>query len=212
MSTAIPIQEPVFAFTTGETFDEFRAAQPLELAGLLGRIFAGVRLDPDTQLYLTGFPTWLTSVVIVEDMAPDTAMIVPILVRMAEACPRLELRIVSAAMDLTALNELVEEDMDLDEDLDDLDLPLVLFFDEEWNQQARWGPRPAAAEKRLDDWLSANPDYEILLDSDDEEDPPELAHWVEQLTHQMRFWYNSDLTAACIGEIREILEKLEPTE
>ena len=212
MSIAIPIQEPVFAFTSGETFDQFCTAQPSELAGLLRRIFAGVRLDPDTQLYLTNFPTWLTAVAIVEDMAPDTAVIVPILVRMAEACPRLELRIISTAMDLTALNELVEEDMDLEEDLDDLDLPLVLFFDEEWNQQARWGPRPAAAEKRLADWLAAHPEYEELLDSDAEDDSPELLRLLAQLTHQMRFWYNDDLTAACIGEIREILEKMEPNE
>jgi len=212
MSIVIPIQEPVFAFTSGETFDEFCAAQPLELAGLLRRIFAGVRLDPDTQLYLTNFPTWLTAIVIVEDMASDTAMIVPILVRMAEACPRLELRIVSTDMDLTALNELVEEDLDLEDDLDDLDLPLVLFFDEEWNQQARWGPRPAAAEKRLADWLAANPDYEALLDSDEEEDSSELTRLWEQLIHQMRFWYNDDLTAACMDEIRGILETLEPNE
>ena len=212
MSIPIPIQEPVFAFTSGETFDDFCTTQPLELAGLLRRIFAGVRLDPDTQLYLTNFPTWLSCVAIVEDMAPDTAMIVPILVRMAEACPRLELRIVSTAMDLTALNEIVEEDMDLEEDLDDLDLPLVLFFDEEWNQQARWGPRPAAGEKRLADWLAAHPEYEEILDSDAEDDSPELTHLLEQLIHQMRFWYNDDLTAACIGEIREILEQMEPNE
>lgn len=212
MSIVIPIQEPVFAFTSGETFDEFCTAQPPELAGLLRRIYAGVRLDPDTQLYLTNFPTWLTSVVIVEDMTPDTAMIVPILVRMAEACPRLELRIVSTSMNLTALNDLVEEDMDLEEDFDDLDFPLLFFFDEEWNQQARWGPRPAAAEKRLDGWLAANPDYVALLNDEDGDDSPELAQWMEQLTHQMRFWYNDDLTAACIGEIREILEKLEPNE
>ena len=212
MSIVIPIQEPVFAFTSGETFEEFCAAQPLALAGLLRRIFAGVRIDPDTQLYLTNFPVWLTSVVIVEDMSPDTAMIVPILVRMAEACPRLELRIVSTSTNLTALNDLVEEDMDLEADFDDLDFPLLLFFDEEWNQQARWGPRPVAGEKRLADWLAAHPDYEALLDSEDGDDSPELTQMLEQLIHQMRFWYNDDLTAACIGEIREILEKLEPNE
>lgn len=212
MSIVIPMQEPVFAFTAGETFDEFCAAQPSNLASLLRRIFAGVRIDPDTQLYLTNYPIWLTAIVIVEDMAPDTAMIVPILVRMAEACPRLELRIMSTSTNLTALNDLVEEDMDLEEDFDDLEFPLLLFFDDEWNQQARWGPRPGAAEKRLADWLAAHPDYEALLDSDDGEDSPEFSPLLEQLIHQMRFWYNDDLTAACVDEIRGVLETLEPRE
>ncbi|MBI3958700.1 MAG: thioredoxin family protein [Chloroflexi bacterium] len=209
MSTVIPVQEPIFAFTAGETFHEFCNAQPLELAGLLRRIFASTRIDPDTQLYLTTYPTWLTCVVIVEDQTPDTAMIVPILVRMADACPRLELCILSTTMDLTAINELMDDDLDLEEDIDDLDLPLLIFFDEEWNQQAQWGPRPVAAEKRLDAWLAAHPVYEKLLEDDSNDDSPALERLVEQLTHQMRLWYNDDLTAACVGEIRAILEKLE---
>ncbi len=207
MFTLISVQEPVFAFTTGETFAEFCAAQPAELAGLLRRIFAGTRIDPDTQLYLTTYPIWLTCVVIVEDQAPDTALIVPILVRMAEACPRLGLRILSTTMDLTAINELADDDLDLEED--DLDLPLLLFFDEEWNQQAQWGPRPLAAEKRLDAWLAAHPVYEKLLEDDSNDDALALERLVGQLTHQMRLWYNDDLTNACIGEIRAVLEQLE---
>jgi len=209
MSTVIPVQEPVFAFTSGETFDEFCAAQPQELATLLRRVFAGARIDADTQLYLATYPTWLTCVVLVEDQTPETTIILPILVRLADACPRLELRILSPAMDLTAINELVEEDMDLEEDLDDMDLPLLLFFDEEWNQQARWGPRPAAAEERLESWMTAHPEYEALLEDEESDDSPELDRLLDVLTHQMRFWYNDDLSKATVAEIRAILEKLE---
>lgn len=209
MSTVIPVQEPVFAFTSGETFDEFCAAQPPQQATLLRRIFAGVRIDPDTQLYLATYPTWLMCVVLVEDETPDTTIVLPILVRLADACPRLELRILSTAMDLTAINELVDDDLDLVEDLDDLDLPLLLFFDEEWNQQAQWGPRPAAAEKRLDEWLTSHPDYGALLEDESNDNSPQLDRLVDELTHQMRFWYNDDLTVACVGELRAILEKLE---
>lgn len=209
MSTLISVQEPIFAFTAGETFDAFCNAQPLELAGLLRRIFAGTRIDPDTQLYLATYPNWLSWIVLVEDQTPDTALIVPILVRMADACPRLELRIISDSTDLAALNELADDDLDLEEELDNIDLPLLLFFDEEWNQQARWGPRPAAAEKRLDDWLAAHPEYEALLDDEKSDNSPALEQLIHQLTHQMRLWYNDDLIAACVGEIRAILEKLE---
>lgn len=212
MSSVIPIQEPIFAFTSGETFDEFCAAQPLALAGLLRRIFAGTRIGPEHQLYLATYPTWLTCVVIVEDQTPDTVMIVPILARITEACSRMDMRILITSMDLTAINELVDDDLDLEEYLDDIDLPLVLFFDEEWNQQARWGPRPAAAEKRLEAWLASHPVYAKLLEDEMNDDSPELEKLVDALIHQMRFWYNEDLTAACVGEIRAILEKLEGRE
>ncbi len=209
MSTVIPVQEPVFAFTSGETFDEFCTAQPPELAGLLRRVYAGARIDADTQLYLATYPTWLTCVVLVEDQSPDTTLILPILVRLAEACPRMELRILSTTMDLTAINELVDEDMDLEEDLEVLDMPLLLFFDEEWNHQERWGPRPAAAEERLDEWMNLHPAYTDLMDNEDGDDSPELVRLINELTHQMRFWYNDDLAGACVGEIRAILERLE---
>lgn len=209
MSSVIPIQEPIFAFTSGETFQEFCHAQPLELGGLLRRVFAGTRIDPETQLYLATYPNWLTCVVIVEDQTPDTVMIVPILARIADACSRMDMRILTTTMDLTAINDLADDDLDLEEYLDDIDLPLVIFFDEEWNQQARWGPRPAAAEKRLEEWLAAHPVYARLLEDEESEDSPELEQLVDELTHRMRLWYKDDLTGACVGEIRAILERLE---
>jgi len=205
MPTVIPVQEPVFASTSGQTFDAYCQAQPTETQRLLRRILAERRIDPDTQRYLATYPVWLTAILLVEDQTPDTVVMTPTLARIADACPRLELRVVSDRTDLSALNELVDDALDLEEDLDDLDLPLLFFFDEEWNQQARWGPRPAAAEARLDEWLAAHPVYERML----EEDCSEMEELVDQLTHQMRLWCNDDLTAACIGEIRDILATLE---
>ena len=208
MSTVISVQEPIFAFTSGETFTQYCNAQPVALAGLLRRIFASARIEPETQLYLATYPNWLTSVVIVEDQTPDTTMILPILVRIAETCSRMELRILSTDMNLTALNELVDDDLDLEEELDNIDLPLLLFFDEEWNQQARWGPRPAAVEQRLEQWMAAHPAYDALL-NDESDNSPELERLTGQLTHEMRLWYNDGLSAGCVAEIRAVLEKLE---
>ncbi|MBX3053876.1 MAG: thioredoxin family protein [Caldilineaceae bacterium] len=209
MSTVISVQQPVFAFTSGETFEEYCQAQPTELADLLRRVFAGVRIEPDTQLYLATYPNWLTCVVIVEDQTPDTTMILPILVRIVETCPRMDLRILSTDMDLTAINEVVDEEIDLEDELNEVDLPLLLFFDEEWNQQAQWGPRPAAVEKRLDEWMAAHPAYEAFVNDDESEDSPLFDQLANELTHQMRFWYNDGLTAACVAEIRTLLENLE---
>ncbi|HRJ41071.1 MAG: thioredoxin family protein [Caldilineaceae bacterium] len=209
MSTQISVQEPIFAFTSGETFEEYCDAQSPQQANLLRRILAGMRIDPDTQCYLATYSTWLTCCLLVGDETPDTALIVPIVVRLAECCPRLDLRIVSDSNDLAALNELVDDDLDLEEELDEIDLPLLFFFDDEWNQQARWGPRPVAAEKRLDEWLTVHPEYGALLEDDENGDPAVLEQWIEQLIHQMRLWYHDDLTGATIGEIRTVLQQLD---
>lgn len=71
---------------------------------------------------------------------PDTVMIVPILARIADACSRMDMRILTTTTDLTAINDFADDDVDMEEYLDDIDLPLVIFFDEEWNHLARWGP------------------------------------------------------------------------
>lgn len=212
ISNVIPVQEPFFVLTAGATFAEYCDSLPSEQSLALRRLLTGVRIDPETQLYLSGYPVWVNCFVVVEDQTPDTAMIAPILARLADCCPRMELRYFSADGDLAALNELVDDELDLEEDLDDLDLPLLLFFDDEWNQVGQWGPRPEAAEDRLDAWLAGHPNYAALMDSDDEEDSPELDMLVEELTHQMRLWYNDDLTGACVEEIRAVLQSLESDE
>lgn len=212
MSHVISAQEPFFVLTAGMSFSEYCESLPGEQRHALHRLWMGVRLDPETQLYLSTHPVWVNCFVVVEDQTPDTAMIAPILARVADCCPRMELRFFSADGDLSALNEVVDDDLDLEEDLDDLDLPLLLFFDEEWNQVGQWGPRPAAAEDRLDAWLASHPNYVALMDSDDDEDSPELDTLVEELLHQMRLWYNDDLTDASVAEICEVLKSLESDE
>ena len=92
--------------------------------------------------------------------------------------------------------------------LADIDLPRLFIFDEEWNQQAQWGPRPEAAEARLDEWLTSNPDYEQLLAEDETDDSARLDQLISDLTAQMRLWYNHDLTSACIAEIMALLDEL----
>lgn len=208
MSVSIPIQEAIFAFTSGLTFREYLAHLPPDQRHFLGRRYEMVRLDPDTQSFLTTYPLWLYLVLLVSEDAPDTMMVLPIVQRMAESSPRIDLRIVSDEADLLALNELLEDEIDLEEDLAEIELPMLFFFDEEWNQQAQWGARPEAAEERLDAWLTAHPDYEMLLSEETNEASDRLETLTSALTNQMRLWYNDDLTMACIREIRMVLEDL----
>ncbi len=204
----IPVQEPAFAFTTGLDFREYLAQKTPEALNRFRDILRVVRLQPDDQAFFTTYPNWLSCVLLVEEDVPDTFLVTPVLARIAEACPRLELRVVLDDADLTLLNDLIDEEIDLFTDLDDLDLPLLFVFDEEWNQQGQWGPRPAAAEERLDAWLAANPDYERLLAEEELEDTRVLDQLMDELTEQMRLWYYDDLNQETVAEIRALLESI----
>ncbi len=199
--------EAIFTFTAGLTFAHYLGHLPLESRQFLRRRYDIVRIDPDTQGFLATYPTWLYWVILVSEETPDTRMILPIVQRLAESSPRIDLRIVSDEADLSALNRLLDQEMDLEEAAGDLEMPLLLVFDEEWNYQAQWGPRPQAAEARLESWLADHPTYEALMDESAEASEAAEA-LIAKLTNQMRIWYNDDLTVACIGEIRAMLNAL----
>lgn len=206
-SIIIASQEAIFTFTSGLTFAEYLDYLELESRQFLRRRYDIVRVDPETQLFLATYPSWLYLVIVVSEDTPDTRMILPIVQRMVECSARIDLRIVSDEVDLAALNQLLDEEIDLEEDLGEIELPLLLVFDEEWNFQTQWGPRPEAAEARLETWIAAHPTYETLLDENPESSEA-LDSLVADLTNQMRLWYNDDLTDACIGEIQALLETL----
>lgn len=209
MSALITVNEAIFAFTSGLTFQEYVQAVDFEQRRFLLQRYQSIRISPKIQYALSVYPIWLYWVLLVSEETPDTLMIVPIVQRLAELSPRIDLRIITDDADLAALNELVDEEIDLEEDLGELDLPHLFVFDEEWSQLAQWGPRPASAEQRLDQWLSTHPDYETLLADEEQEDPARLEQLIIKLTHQMRLWYNDDLTDACAAEFMKMLEDLQ---
>lgn len=209
MSVMISVNEAIFAFTSGLTFHEYTHSLSIEQRQFLERRYAAVRISPTIQSYLSTYPLWLSWVLLVNNETPDTWMVLPIIQRLAELCPRIDLRILTDDADMAALNDLVDDEINLEEDLNEIEMPHLFVFDEEWNQQAQWGPRPQAAEERLDQWLTAHPDYEPLLADDDIDDPERLEALIIALTDQMRIWYNDDLTAACAAEISAILEDLQ---
>jgi hypothetical protein len=209
MSVIIPVHEAVFAFTSGLTFREYLRTLDRDHSKALVERYHLLRIDPQIQSFLTTYPVWLHLVLLVSDDTPDTMMILPIVQRLVDLTPRLELRILTDESDLVALNEVVDEGIDLEEDLADIDLPLLFIFDEELNQQAQWGPRPEAAEERLEQWFAAHPNYEKLLADDNNEDVETLEQLIDELTYQMRLWYNDDLTEACVLEITQILQRLQ---
>lgn len=167
-----------------------------------------VRIPPDIQNGLIGYPDQLNWVVVVDEESPDTAAILPIIYKMTSCSPRFNFTITPAERDFTHLEQLISED-DLDDDLAEMEFPLLLLFDEEWNLQAYWGPRPEAADSYLEAWLEENPTYEQLAVDDSPESQCAYLALLMELTQTMRTWYNSELDGCCIKEIYALLTALQ---
>ena len=205
----IPIREKSVIFASRLSFAAF-ASRSTRYGDLLLSRRREVRLAPAEQEFFATYPDTLHFVVIVAEDSPDTVAVLPVLARIAEAGPRFDLHIVpdgdgalradcQAALDLLGIQT----------EIDDLDLPLLLVFDEEWQLQEQWGPHPEAAAPYIDGWLERHPEYESLADDDAPEVQEKTAALLYPLVHEMRIWYNSELGAACAAEIRALLSRLQ---
>lgn len=199
------------AYSSCTTLSEFLAAHagdPFLLP--LERRLSEVRLPPDDQSYFVAYPDLLYFVAVVGAHLPDTPAVLPLWMRIAAACPRAELRVVGDD-DSAALERLLGSDT---VDLDATELPVLFVFDEEWQLQAQWGPRPQAAEPSIDEWLAHHPQYETLVAAEAEgtigpDGAQELLDLHYQLVLQMRIWYNSGLDAEGSAELRALLASLQ---
>ena len=209
---AIPVRDRLLTFLSLPVFDEF-ANLATNYGELLRIRYNEVRLPADLQELVARFPDTLHLVAVVTEGDPDTAAVLPIVARLVDASVRLDMRIVEDE-DEASLRPLalLLPDLDMAAALEEWDLPQIFVFDEEWEVQAQWGPRPTAADAGVETWLAANPNYELL--AGDESPAAVAAHTAltHTLLYEMRVWYNSGLTAACLAEWRDLLASLLPAD
>lgn len=206
----LPVQQKIFAFTTGSTVAEFLEATPA-LAKLVRQRLHEIRLPAAIQDYFVSYPDTLNFALLVSEDAPETPIVLPLWIRIVQLSSRFSLRIFRDTDSLTMLNQLVDE-IDLQEDLGELELPICLLFDEEWNYQTQWGPHPQSAEPFLDRWFEQHGEYEALAEDEAPEAQRKFALLINDLIYQMRVWYNSELDQAAIQEIRALLAGLREEE
>jgi hypothetical protein len=171
---------------------------------LLRTRYAETRLGPAVQLAAGSFPEALSILALVSEEDPDTLAVLPIVARLVEAGPRMMLCILSDEDDLSPLETLIP-DLDLASLMNEWDLPQFFCFDEDWYLQAQWGPRPAAAEVHVENWLAAHPEYETLAEDEPAAGQVQYAALVEELIYEMRAWYNSGLAGRCQAEWLDLL-------
>lgn len=206
----LPVQQKIFAFTGGLTAAEFLEATP-SLAKLVRQRQREILIPTAIQDYFVNYPEQLNFALLVSEEAPETPIILPLWMRIEQLSSRLSLRVFRDTDNLNLLNQLLEE-IDLNEDLSELELPICLLFDEEWNYQTQWGPHPQSAEPFLDRWFEQHSEYEALAEDETPEAQRKYAQLINELIYQMRVWYNSELDQAAIQEIRDLLASLREDE
>lgn len=210
MIVAVAPSDKALAYGQCLAFSEYCQLQE-ELSLLLKMRYNETRLTPAAQLALSTYSENLYVVALVTDEDPDTTAVLPIIARLIDASPRAQLRILSDDFDLTPLAVLAP-DIDMAAALEEWDLPQFFVFDDEWEIQGQWGPRPEQAERNLEEWLSRYPEYESLAEDESAEAQRRYATLTDTLMHEMRLWYNSSLSAACQTEFCEVLAALAPSD
>jgi hypothetical protein len=208
--TILPIQQKIFAFTTGLTVTEFLALTS-SLAKLVHQRCNELRIPTPIQDYFVNYPDQLNFALLVSEEAPETPIILPLWMRIAQLSSRFTLRIFRDTDNLNLLNQIIEE-VDLNEEVGELELPICFLFDEEWNQQSQWGPHAQAAEPFLDQWFEQHSEYEALAEDETPEAQRKYLALINDLIYQMRVWYNSDLDRATMQELRDLFARLREDE
>jgi hypothetical protein len=208
----IPVRDKMVTYLALPVFNEF-ANLATNYGELLQMRFKEVRLPADLQELASRFPDTLHMVAVVTEGDPDTAAVLPIVARLVEASVRFDMRIVEDEDEETLRPlALFLPDLDMTAALEEWDLPQIFVFDEDWELQAQWGPRPTAADAMVDAWLAANPEYETLAGDDSAAAMAAHAALTHTLLYEMRVWYNSGLTRACLDEWRDLLTGLLPAD
>lgn len=202
--------DKLLAFARCLTFAEYSEMQG-DRGRLLDMRYAETRLTPSAQFSLNTFTEILRVLAVVTDEDPDTIAVLPVIARLIDASPRVQMGILSEESDLAPLAALLP-DIDALSTVEEWVLPQFLIFDEEWELQAQWGPRPAAVERNLVEWLDRYPEYETLADDESPASQARFASLTSMLTQEMRVWYNSSLATACQQEFCDVLTALLPSD
>ena len=196
-----------FAFNHCLTYAYFVQDQP-DGGRLLEQRYGETRLLPALQDRMVNYPDTLSVLALVDGEDPDTVAVLPIIARLIDTSSHVQLRVLAEDEDLTPL-AMLATDLDVNAGLEEWDLPQFFVFDEEWELQGQWGPRPAAAERNLETWLARYPGYEALAEDESDAGLQRFAELTHKLIQEMRIWYNSGLAADCQTEFCELLASLQ---
>jgi hypothetical protein len=127
----------------GQTFGAFVAACKAEHCGLWQAIHKLARI-PDWALGAVPPGAGLKLLVIAEDWCGDASNTVPVLARLVDLAPGLELRVVQRDENPELMDRYLTNGS--------RSIPIVIALDDQFQEIGHWGPRPG----QLQSWVMAN--------------------------------------------------------
>jgi hypothetical protein len=140
------------------------------------------------------------ALVMTEDWCPDSLMNVPILARVVEAAPGMDMRIFvrSASPDLEAYYQARGIRC----------IPVFTFLDADFNEIGTWLERPQAAHERLHGWKAAHPEFDPAHQDrtlSPQERRARRRALMQGLPLEMEGWYAEGLQAETVKELKALL-------
>jgi len=132
-----------------------------------------------------------------EEWCGDSAVTLPFVARLAEAVPGIELRMLFGK-NQPELKAAYEED-------GFESIPMLSFFDADWNEVGRWMERPKPANAKVGAWVAARPRIGELYGKEDPESQSELKAIFAGLVSEMEGWYRDEFWKDTLSEIRGVL-------
>jgi hypothetical protein len=140
------------------------------------------------------------ALVMTEDWCPDSLMNLPILARVVEAAPGMDMRIFvrSASPDLEAYYQARDVRC----------IPVFTFLDAGFDEIGTWLERPQAAHERLRSWKAAHPEFDPAHQDpalSPQERRAKRRALMQGLPLEMEGWYAEGLQAETVKDLKALL-------
>ena len=161
-----------------------------------------LRITPSECQKLKNFNLSRKILVLTESWCADSLMNVPIVMKMAECAPNLEIKVY-----------IRKENPDLEDFFHNKQIekiPIFWIMNSDYEMVGYWSERPKAAHKMVARWKKENPEFDRIR-LDEKLDPTErlrqFSPYKAKYVDEMWNWYDTELQSDTINEVFAILQK-----
>jgi hypothetical protein len=169
-------------FESGATFQEV-LARPKTNGELWAAVYARAVLAADSIPRVAKIANSWHLLILSEDWCGDSVNILPVIARLKESAPAMDMRIVGRDNHPELMNE------HLTGSGRSRSIPVVILLDDTFNERGWWGPRPGP----LQEWVVTEG----------------LALAKDERYRQVRMWYARDRGQTIVTELLQMIERLE---
>lgn len=139
--------------------------------------------------------------VLTEAWCKDSLMNLPIIIKIAEASPKIELRIFDRSKFANLTSFFKDQGLE--------NIPLCWIMNEDFSKRGYWIERPKKAYRMLEQWKNDHPEFQSIAGDttlNKEEKKEKMAPYLEKLLDEMWNWYDTELQSETVREIYQQLQ------